>query len=128
MKIFLCENDPYRAKLMHDILAVYNYKIVTIGNQGDFFKKAENQKPAIIVINEMFAQETGNEMLNSLRNNPQTANIPVIFIRNDQPVQNQLNQYQFDSLTEIVQEPIKIKNLRHYIDRWTTFRSLYIKH
>ena len=128
MKIFLCENDPYRAKLMQDILAVYNYKVVTVGNQGDFFQKAQNQKPAIIVINEMFAQHSGNEMLSSLRKDPKTANIPVIFISNDKPIETQLNQYRFDSLTEFVQEPIKIKNLRHYIDRWTTFRSLYIEH
>lgn len=128
MKIFLCENDPYRAKLMQDILSVYKYKIVTIGNQGDFFKKAHNNKPAIIVINENFARQSGNDMLNLLRKDPQTANIPVIYISDDSPVEQQLNQYQFDGLTEIVHEPIKIKNLRHYIDRWTTFRSLYIKH
>ncbi len=128
MKIFICEQDPYRAKLMHDILSVYNYKIVTVGSQNDFFIKAQNQKPAIIVINEMFAQHSGNEMLSLLRKDPQTADIPVIFIHGDTPVEQQLNQYQFDNLTEIVHEPVKIKNLRHYIDRWTTLRSLYIKH
>ena len=128
MKIFICEQDPYRAKLMHDILSVYNYKIVTVGSQNDFFRKAQGQKPAIIVINEMFAQHSGNEMLSILRNNPQTADIPVIFIYGDTPIEQQLNQYQFDNLTEIVHEPVKIKNLRHYIDRWTTLRSLYIKH
>ncbi len=128
MKIFICEQDPYRAKLMHDILSVYNYKIVTVGSQRDFIKKTQNQKPAIIVINEMFAQHSGNEMLSLLRKDPQTADIPVIFIYGNTPVEQQLNQYQFDNLTEIVHEPVKIKNLRHYIDRWTTLRSLYIKH
>jgi len=113
---------------MHDILSVYNYKIVTVGSQSDFFRKAQIQKPSIIVINEMFAQHSGNEMLSLLRNDPQTADIPVIFIYGDTPVEQQLNQYQFDNLTEIVHEPVKIKNLRHYIDRWTTLRSLYIKH
>ena len=128
MKIFICEQDPFRAKLMHDILSVYNYKIVTVGSRSDFFRKTQNQKPAIVVINEMFAQHSGNEMLSLLRNDPETADIPVIFISGDTPVEQQLNQYQFDNLTEIVHEPVKIKNLRHYIDRWTTLRSLYIKH
>lgn len=128
MKIFICEQDPYRAKLMHDILSVYNYKIVTVGSRNDFFRKTQSQKPAIIVINEMFAQHSGNEMLSLLRQDPQTADIPVIFIYGDTPAEQQLSQYQFDNLTEIVHEPVKIKNLRHYIDRWTTLRSLYIKH
>ncbi|MEJ2543833.1 MAG: 5'-nucleotidase [Calditrichaceae bacterium] len=35
-----------------------------------------------------------------------------------------------DAVTQYIQKmsPLKIKNLRHYIDRWTTLRSLYIKH
>lgn len=128
MKIFICEQDPYKAKLMQDILSVYKYKVVTVGNRGELFKQTHQVKPAIIVMNEAFAQTPGNEMLCSLRQNPETANIPVIYIRNDESIEQQLSQYQFDGLTEIVQEPIKIKNLRHYIDRWTTFRSLYVKH
>lgn len=128
MKIFVCENDPYRAKLMHDILSVYNYKIVTVGSEGDIFKKAQLQKPAIIVLNERFAQHSGNEMLELLRRDPSTANTPVIFIKNDDSLEKQLAQYRFDQLTEVVQEPIKIKNLRHIVDRWTTFRSLYVRH
>lgn len=128
MKIFVCENDPYRAKLMHDILAVYNYKIVTVGSEGDFFKKAQTQKPAIIVINEKFAQHTGSEMLDVLRRDPSTANIPVIFIKNDGELEQQFSADRFDQLTEVVHEPIKIKNLRHFVDRWTTFRSLYVRH
>jgi len=128
MKIFVCEQDPYKAKLMQDILSVYKYKVVTVGNQGDLFKQSHQIKPAIIVMNEAFAKSSANEMLTALRQNPETANIPVIYIRNDESIEQQLGPYQFDGLTEIVQEPIKIKNLRHYIDRWTTFRSLYVKH
>jgi len=128
MKIFVCEQDPYKAKLMQDILSVYKYKVVTVGNQGDLFKQSHRIKPAIIVMNEAFAQSSTNEILTDLRRNPETANIPVIYIRNDKSIEQQLAPYQFDGLTEIVQEPIKIKNLRHYIDRWTTFRSLYVKH
>ncbi len=128
MKIFVCEHDPYRAKLMHDILSVYNYKIVTMQKRGDIFKEIQQQRPAVIVINETFAKESGAEMIAHLRQDPKTAQIPVVFISNSAPVEQQLSQYRFDMLTEIIQEPIKIKNLRHYIDRWTTFRSLYIKH
>jgi len=127
MKIFVCEQDPYRAKLIHDILGVYNYKIVTLDKFGDFFKEAYQQKPAVIVMNEQFARESGTEVLSKLRTDPVTAHIPVIFIRNDGTLENAI-PLNGDTLTEFVAEPIKIKNLRHYIDRWTIFRSLYIKH
>lgn len=125
MKIFICEQDPYRAKLIQDILGVYNYKIVTVKKQTEFFKEAYTQKPAVIVMNELFAQNSEIDILTKMRNDPATSSIPVIFI-SDKKVEP--NSYVSDNLTEFVHEPIKIKNLRHYIDRWTTFRSLYIKH
>ena len=126
MKIFICEQDPYRAKLIEDILGVYNYKIVKVNRQNDFFKEAYSQKPAV-VMNEMFATNTDSDFLSKVRKDPVTSSIPVIYISNQKPIEDfQLNT--FDQLTEFVHEPLKIKNLRHYIDRWTTFRSLYIKH
>jgi len=127
MKIFICEQDPYRAKLIEDILGVYNYKIVKVNRQNDFFKEAYSQKPAVVVMNEMFAANTDSDFLSKVRKDPVTSSIPVIYISNQKPIEDfQLNT--FDQLTEFVHEPLKIKNLRHYIDRWTTFRSLYIKH
>jgi response regulator RpfG family c-di-GMP phosphodiesterase len=127
MKIFICEQDPYRAKLIQDILGIYNYKIITVKKHTDLFKKAYSQKPAVIVMNEVFAKQSGLDILTQLRSDPLTSHIPIIYISNEKPLNEQLRKHDFDELTEIVQEPIKIKNLRHYIDRWTTFRSLYIR-
>ena len=128
MKIFICEQDPYRAKLMHDILGVYNYKIVTVSRQSDFFREAHMQKPALIVMNDIFAQKSGADILKRMRKDPVTSKIPVIYISSDTPIDENLFMSNVDSLTQFLQEPFKIKNLRHYIDRWTTLRSLYIKH
>ena len=128
MKIFICEQDPYRAKLIQDILGVYSYKVVTVNRHTDLFKEAYNKKPAVIVMNDLFAQKSGSDMLSRLRTDPLTSKIPVIYISNGNVIENQSDQNNFDELTEVVQEPIKIKNLRHYIDRWTTFRSLNMRH
>lgn len=128
MNIYICEKDPYRAKLMQDLLAVYDFKIITVMNQGDLFRKTQSKQPAVIVINDRFAKDTGSAMLQQLRKNAKTANIPVIYINDEAHLGLQQDVYPFDALTEFVNGPVKIKNLRHYIDRWTTLRSLYIKH
>ena len=120
MKIFICEQDPFKAKLIQDILAVYNYKIITVKKQSDFFREAYSQKPAVIVMNEMFAHDSDMDPIISL--------IPVIYISDKKPSERKVDAMTLDNLIEFVQEPVKIKNLRHYIDRWTTLRSLYIKH
>lgn len=128
MKIFICEQDPYRAKLYHDVLGVYNYKLITVKKHCDLFKEAYNQKPALIVMNETFAQKSGSDMLARLRTDPLTARVPVIFIKTDDAVNYAPSNTPFDDMIQFVREPIKIKNLRHYIDRWTTFRSINLRH
>lgn len=123
MKIFICEQDPYRAKLIEDILAIYNYRIVNVNHISDLFRKAHFQRPKVIVVDETFVENSPHDFFRRLRRDPITAKIPVIFISNR--ISNIANES--DQLTEVIQEPFKIKNFRHYIDRWTIFRSLHLK-
>lgn len=123
MKIFICEQDPYRAKLIEDILGIYNYRIVNVNHISDLFRKAHFQRPKVIVVDETFIENSPHDFFRRLRRDPITAKIPVIFISNR--ASNIVNES--DHLTEVVHEPFKIKNFRHYIDRWTIFRSLYVK-
>jgi CheY-like chemotaxis protein len=127
MKIFICEHDPYRAKLIQDILGVYNYKLVTVNEHNNFLEKAHKQRPAVIVMDSQFAQTPQQDIMEKLRSNPVTSKIPVVYIDSDNQIGTD-GTASFDELTAVVSEPLKIKNLRHYIDRWTTLRSLYIKH
>ncbi len=123
MKIFICEQDPYRAKLIEDILAIYNYRIVNVNHISELFRKAHFQRPKVIVVDETFVENSPHDFFRRLRRDPITAKIPVIFISN----RTSAIAKQSDQLTEVIQEPFKIKNFRHYIDRWTIFRSLHLK-
>ncbi len=123
MKIFICEQDPYRAKLIQDILGIYNYRLVTVSHISDLFRKAHFQRPKIIVVDETFVENSPGDFFRRLRKDPITSKIPVIFIR-----KKSSNAFmEADHLTEIVSEPFKIKNFRHFIDRWTIFRSLHLQ-
>ncbi len=127
MKIFICEQDQNKAKSMQAILGHYSYKVVTVQKNIDLFKQVNQQRPAVIIVNESFNEYCSIETINRLKNDPETSNIPVIYIGKDNEIISSLYP-QKNAFVEIVQEPVKIKNLKHYIDRWTTFRSLYIKH
>ncbi len=122
MKIFICEQDPYRAKLIQDILGIYNYRIVNVNHISDLFRKAHFQRPKVIVVDETFIENSAHDFFRRLRKDPITAKIPVIYISNHSNMNNEIDQ-----LTEVLQEPFKIKNFRHFIDRWTIFRSLHLK-
>lgn len=127
MKIVICEQDSQKARSMQAILGAYSYKVVTVQKNGDLFKHVGHQQPAVIIINDGFTDDNGIDTLNRLKNDPETSKIPIIYIGKQE--ENIDTVFKTDhSFVEIVEEPVKIKNLRHYIDRWTTLRSLYVKH
>lgn len=127
MKIFICEQDVAKAKFMQAILGVYNYKVVTVEKHTDLLRNLNHQKPAVIIINQKFSKNSGLDTVARLREDPETSRIPIIYIGSDCE-DMQLNELKMANLIEFVEEPVRIKNLRHYIDRWTTFRSLYMRH
>jgi DNA-binding response OmpR family regulator len=127
MKIMICEENQDKAKVIEDLLNVYKYKVITLTESLNFVKKVQTYKPAVIIMNEKFAKKPGEKMLNQLRTNPVGANTPVIFISDENNNHLNINNFSGDALLEFVQEPYKIKHLRHFVDRWTLFRSLHIK-
>ena len=123
----ICEENQDKAKVIEDLLNVYKFKVITLTESLNFVKKVQTYKPAVVILNEKFMKKSGDQMLNQLRTNPVGAKTPVIFISEDNNVKQILNDFSGDSLLELMQEPYKIKHLRHFIDRWTLFRSLHIK-
>lgn len=127
MKVMICEEDASKAKVLTDLLNVYKFKLITLTNSGEFFRQVQNHKPAIIILNENFSQKSKEDVIDKLRMNPVSSKIPIIFITNEKDAEEEINKSGMDSLVELMQEPFKIKHLRHCVDRWTTFRSLYVK-
>jgi len=126
MKVMICDGDAERAKVLNDLLNVYKLQLITINRNLDLFKQIENHKPAIIILNEQFAPKLGSAMLTRLRSNPVSKRIPIIYISAGGQLTDS-TKLQSDSLIALMQEPFKIKFLRHCIDRWTTFRSLHVR-
>ena len=120
----ICAGDSGKARVISGLLNVYQFKLITVTQESEFLKQAQTHKPAIIILNEQF---TGNNPVNQLRKDPALCNIPVIMISNNAEAAQIYNELYGDSLFELMQEPFKIKHLRHCVDRWTTFRSLYVK-
>jgi DNA-binding response OmpR family regulator len=127
VKIMICDINSDKAKVLEDLLKVYHFKLITLTNRGEFYKQVQNHKPAIIILNNNFTNKSIPVFIHQLRSNPATSKIPIIYISDKTDEGNTINNLANDSLLQLMQEPYKIKNLRHYIDRWTTLRSLYIR-
>jgi DNA-binding response OmpR family regulator len=127
MKVMICDEDVGKAKVISDLLNVYQFKLITLTRGDEFLKQVQSHKPSIIILNENFPPKSGKDIISQLRMHPLLNNIPVILISNSSDANTIYNELYSDSLFELMQEPFKIKHLRHCIDRWTTFRSLYVK-
>ena len=127
MKVMICEENSDKAKVIEDLLNVYKFKVITLTDSVNFVKKVQTYKPAVIVMNKNFTKKPGDIMLNQLRTNPVGAKTPVIYISDENNDSLSINNFSGDALIELMQEPYKIKHLRHFIDRWTLFRSLHVK-
>lgn len=127
MKIMICEQDQQQIQLIKNVLNNYKFKHIIPNKDGDVYKMVINQKPAIIILNEEFQKNVGEDLINQIRNNPQTNNIPIIYISKDFELHEKLKKYVNDSFVQLLNEPYRLKFFRHYISRWTTFRSLYVK-
>lgn len=127
MKIMICEQDAQQIKLIKNILNNYRFKHIIPKRDGDVYKMALDKKPSIIIFNEKFHKKTADILLDQLRSDPQTQKIPVIYISNGEDLQEKLKRFSNDSYVQLLSEPYRLKFFRHSIDRWTTFRSLYVK-
>jgi response regulator RpfG family c-di-GMP phosphodiesterase len=112
---------------MQAILGVYNYKVVTVDKHTDLFRNLSRQRPAVIIINQSFTRNCNVDIVSKLKTDPSTSGIPIIYIGSEPHLREPLHT-NGGSLIEFVEEPVRIKNLRHYIDRWTTFRSIHVRH
>ena len=127
MKIMICDNNYNKAKVLQDLLKVYHFKLITLTDKGEFYKQVQNHKPAIIILNNSFTNKPIPLFIDQIRSNPITSKIPIIYISDKTDEGTIINKLAEDSLIQLLREPYKIKNLRHYIDRWTTLRSLHIR-
>ena len=123
----ICEQDAQQVKLIKNVLNNYKFKHIIPKSDGDVYKMVVDQKPSIIIFNEKFHKENSEGLLDQLRSNPQTENIPIIYISNKADLKEKLKRFSNDSYVQLLSEPYRLKFFRHSIDRWTTFRSLYVK-
>jgi response regulator RpfG family c-di-GMP phosphodiesterase len=127
MKIMICEQDEQQVELIKNLLYNYKFKHIVPKIDHNIFQIVLNQKPSIIIFNQKFNKDSQDGLLDQLRSNPETKNIPVIYISNKSDLKEKLKRFANDSYVQLLSEPYRLKLFRHSVDRWTTFRSLYVK-
>lgn len=79
-KILACDDERHIVRLIQVNLERAGYQVVTAFDGAEGLKKAETEKPDVIVLDVMMPRMDGFETLKRLQANPATREIPVIML------------------------------------------------
>jgi DNA-binding response OmpR family regulator len=123
MRVVVYENTQDRAKLIQELLKTYRYKTFLNTDQPLPPEKMKDIKPSLIIVN--VNNPSHIKLLDNFKNNKHVHKIPVILI--SAPGSREiLDRFHYLPYVDYLVEPFKIKNFRHIVERWMTFRSMYV--
>lgn len=79
-KILTCDDEKNIVRLIQVNLERQGYEVVTAYNGRECLEVVERENPDLIVLDLMMPEMTGFEVLDALKKNPATENIPVIML------------------------------------------------
>ena len=121
MKILIVDLDHRNEKLFKDILERYKFN----EHQSSTIKKAKallNEFHPHLIVMSLYKKDEW-EFLDFLKNSEIYKSIPVVGITGSEKKRDEV-QEKYD-LLEVFVEPVKLKNVRHAIQRWTHYGTLY---
>jgi DNA-binding response OmpR family regulator len=78
--LLIVEDDPDILKLLNTTLTFRGYRVVTALNGKDGLEAIQKERPALVIADIMMPKLDGFGLVHRLRLNPETRNLPVIFI------------------------------------------------
>lgn len=79
-KILLVEDDEALANVYRSRLELEGFDTVVVGNGEEALSKTLEYKPALILLDAMMPKITGFDVLDILRNTPETKDVKVIML------------------------------------------------
>lgn len=79
-RLLIVDDELYNLKVLNELLK-YDYTIMAVKNAKSALKALESGlKPHLIILDIMMPEMDGYDLLKELKKNPETENIPVIFV------------------------------------------------
>jgi DNA-binding response OmpR family regulator len=78
--ILICDDDPLLVDLLEYRLASRGYAVAVAEDGGKALRRLQEMKPDAILLDAMMPVIDGYEVLRKIRENPETAQIPVIML------------------------------------------------
>ena len=116
-KILIVEDDPLMSRMYHKIFTFEKYNVTLAANGEEALEQVRKDHPTIILLDIMMPKLNGFQVLDKLKSDPDTKDIPVIMLTNlssDKDAENALkkgavkyivkSQYEPKQITDMVKE------------------------
>jgi DNA-binding response OmpR family regulator len=107
--LLLVEDDPDILKFLDTTLTFSGYRVITARNGNEGLEAIRKEHPAIVITDIMMPKLDGFGLVHRLRLNPETRDIPVVFITATY-VAPEDREFAFDvGATHFIQKPLDLK-------------------
>ena len=86
-KILVVDDTPFNVKLLVDLLGIQGYTMVTATTGPEALEKVAKERPDLILLDVVMPGMDGFEVCRKIRENPETALLPVILVTAMYPVE-----------------------------------------
>ena len=109
ISVLLIDDDEQFLGLIDDTLQMACITVHTASNGPDGLKLAREHKPDVIILDVTMPEMGGLEVLNELKNDDETAAIPV-FMLTGQSISGETGQA-FDAADDFISKPVELMRL-----------------
>jgi DNA-binding response OmpR family regulator len=114
--LLIVEDDPDILNLLQTTLTFRGYRVITTQNGKEGLEAIRKEHPAIVIADIMMPKLDGFGLVHRLRINPETRNIPVIFITATY-VSREDREFALDiGATRFIQKPLELEGFLKTIE------------
>ncbi len=110
-KILVVDDEPSMRHLLRMALTRSGYDVIEATNGDEGLKKVREEEPDLIIADVLMPVRDGYQLARDLRNNPATAQVPIIMVTGLGEEQDELKAFQ-EGVDDYIVKPVKISVLQ----------------
>jgi CheY-like chemotaxis protein len=118
--LLVVEDVPDILVLLHETLKFKGYRVVTARNGMEALEAIEKESPALIITDILMPKMDGFSLVHRLRLDPQTRNIPIIFLSATYVAPEDKAFALTIGVTRFIEKPVDLENFFPVIDELLT--------
>ena len=122
-RILVIDDEPDVVWGLQKILEARGYEVITALNGLEGLRKASEENPDLILLDVMMPRKNGFQVLQELKADDETRNIPVIFLSVKGETSNLLEGKRLLA-TDYIVKPYKTEVLLKYVKKYLALREI----